>query len=217
LFARSRNCSRTTVPSPSVHSPRSCSTGSAAVTPSATIETPSRRVQSSAVLRRSQSLRSPSIHNHKRSRSFSGTSRANSLGLKPFRDQRKYSSGFDCTTPPPQSPSTFGHHLLTPPQNASPGQFKSLGRSVSAARRSLLYFTHAERQQIAHLVQAYPRDCQHAHINCTDCTNLEYAYYENKIMATSLPPEERQKIINNNRSLRNIKNVCFTSSACFPC
>jgi hypothetical protein len=216
LFARSRNCSRATVPSPSVGSARSCSSGSAAVTPSATTETPGRqRVQSSAALRRSQSLRSPSIHNHKLSRSFSSTSRRTSFGFKPYRDQRKYSSGFASTIAPPRSPSTFGHHLLTPPQNASPRQFKSLSRSVSAARRSPLYFTHAERQAIAELVQAKPRDCQHAHTNCTDCTDLEYAYYENKIMATSLPPEERQRIINNNRSLRNIKNVRFNSSACF--
>lgn len=45
------------------------------------------------------------------------------------------------------------------------------------------------------------------HQDCTDCRNIEYAYHENIIMSTSMPPEERNKIISNNRSLRNIKNV----------
>jgi hypothetical protein len=46
---------------------------------------------------------------------------------------------------------------------------------------------------------------------------LEYAYFENKTMPTSMPPEERQKIINNNRSLRNIKNVCISMPCPWQC
>ena len=74
------------------------------------------------------------------------------------------------------------------------------------ARDPFFHFTSQERQAIAELVHINPRECD-LHPNCTDCHNLEYAYFENKTMPTSMPPEERQKIINNNRSLRNIKNV----------
>lgn len=191
----------------------SCSSTSSALR-TATFDTPSRqptRGESVAALRRSQSLRSPCSRTHTFSRTFSGTGR---VVFEPYRDQTgpalgKQRSGFSSVEAPPDSPSTYGHRVFTVPENASPGSLKTRSRSSSAARGPL-YFTEEERQAIADLVRANPRHCER-HPNCTDCTNLEYAYYENKAMATSLPPEERQKIINNNRSLRNIKNVSCTA------
>jgi hypothetical protein len=192
----------------------SCSSGgSSAVTRSATFETPSRPPPSFAAVRRSQSLRSPSNPSHTLSRSFSGTNR---IVFEPYRDEpsptlHKHSTTFSSAKPPPASPSTYGHRVFSVPENASPGQIKSRSRSISVAARGPLYFTKEERQAIAELVLAGQptRHCRHP--NCTDCTDIEYAYHENKAMATSLPPEDRQKIINNNRSLRNIKNVSITS------
>jgi LAS seventeen-binding protein 1/2 len=112
--------------------------------------------------------------------------------------------------PPPEAPSTYGHRVFKVPENASPAEIKSRSRSTSVAVRGPLYFTKEERQAIAEFVLASQptRSCRHP--SCTDCTEIEYAYHENRVMATSLPPEERQKIINNNRSLRNIKNVSIT-------
>jgi hypothetical protein len=101
-------------------------------------------------------------------------------------------------------------------ENASPAVTKLRSRYIPEASRGPLYFTKAERQEIADLVSAsaQTRDCRHD--NCTDCTNTEFAYHENKAMATSMAPEERQRIINNNRSLRNIKNVCATRTSALP-
>ncbi|XMA09011.1 hypothetical protein WAI453_001802 [Rhynchosporium graminicola] len=73
------------------------------------------------------------------------------------------------------------------------------------APRGPEYFTREERHQIARLVHATARNCER-HTNCKDCIDLEYAYYENKFLPRNMDPEQRQKIINNNRSLRNIKN-----------
>ncbi|KAE9380397.1 hypothetical protein N431DRAFT_449178 [Stipitochalara longipes BDJ] len=182
----------------------SCSSNSSAATCGTTFETPSRPPQSFAAVRRSQSLQSPPTHAKDVSRSSSSTSR---ILLEPYQNKlnpalRKHSSG----GPPPQSPAICGRHVLTVPENGSPDAIESRSRSTSAAARDPIYFTKAERQAIADLVSASApaRYCRHE--NCTDCTNREFAYHENKAMATSLPPEERQKIINNNRSLRNIKN-----------
>lgn len=116
----------------------------------------------------------------------------------------------------PQKPGhcTYGYHILTVP-TSSPRIHRQLRVSKrpcptvapnSQRRSNYLYFTAAERQAIADLVYAKPLSCEH-HSNCTDCLNLEFAFQENKAMPTSMPPEERQRIINNNRSLRNIKNV----------
>jgi LAS seventeen-binding protein 1/2 len=195
----------------------SCSSGSSAVR-NTTFDTPSRqptRGESFAALRRSQSLRSPCTRTHTLSRSFSSSR----VVFEPYRDQSgpvpsKQRRGFSSVEQPPDSPSTYGHRVFAVPEHASPGSLKTRSRS-SSVTRGPLYFTEEERQAIADLIRSNPRHCER-HPNCTDCTNLEYAYHENKAMATSLPPEERQKIINNNRSLRNIKNVCGTSGLMFP-
>jgi hypothetical protein len=195
----------------------SCSSASSAVR-TATFDTPSRqptRGESFAALRRSQSLRSPCGRANTLSRTFSGTGR---VVFELFRDRTgpapiKPRSGLSSVEASPDPPATYGHRIFIVPENASPRNLKTRSRSSSASRGPL-YFTEEERQAIADLVQANPRHCER-HPNCTDCTNLEYAYHENKVMATSLPPEERQKIINNNRSLRNIKNVHYTTSPLF--
>ncbi|KAF7870434.1 hypothetical protein EAF04_004178 [Stromatinia cepivora] len=76
----------------------------------------------------------------------------------------------------------------------------------SKPQRGELYFFEHERQKIEQLVaQSKNRNCTN-HQNCTDCIEKEYAYYENKIMSTSMPPERRQQIMKANRSIRNIKN-----------
>jgi hypothetical protein len=137
---------------------------------------------------------------------------ANRVIVEPFRVQSGSSrknnrSGFSPESVPPAPHSTYGHLVYSVPRLAinQPTITKRSERS-SAPIRGPLFFTSQERQAIAELVHANPRDCER-HPNCTDCHNLEYAYFENKSMPTSMPPEERQKIINNNRSLRNIKNV----------
>ncbi|KAJ8067094.1 hypothetical protein OCU04_004472 [Sclerotinia nivalis] len=76
----------------------------------------------------------------------------------------------------------------------------------SKPQRGELYFFEHERQKIEQLVaQSKNRNCTN-HQNCTDCIEKEYAYYENRIMSTSMPPERRQQIMKANRSIRNIKN-----------
>jgi hypothetical protein len=122
------------------------------------------------------------------------------------------------TSPQRSGHCTYGYRILTVPAS-SPRiardlrTHKRLRPAVqvdSQQRNSFLYFTAAERQAIADLVHAKTSTCEH-HFNCTDCLNLEFSFQENKAMSTSIPPEERQRIINNNRSLRNIKNVSTLS------
>ena len=142
---------------------------------------------------------------------------ASRVVIEPYRIQsgsnrKNNRSGFSPESAPPPIHTTYGHRVFTVPR--LPNNRLSIpkrGKRSSAQIRGPLYFTSQERQAIAELVHANPRDCDR-HTNCTDCHNLEYAYFENKAMPTSIPPEERQKIINSNRSLRNIKNVrIFTS------
>ncbi|KAH8601367.1 hypothetical protein B0O99DRAFT_255371 [Bisporella sp. PMI_857] len=72
-------------------------------------------------------------------------------------------------------------------------------------RTDILFFTQKERLEIEEKVTAKIYNCTD-HENCTDCKSIEYAYHESVIMAASIPPQERNKIIANNRCLRNIKN-----------
>ncbi|ESZ96605.1 hypothetical protein SBOR_2972 [Sclerotinia borealis F-4128] len=89
---------------------------------------------------------------------------------------------------------------------SSPTIAKRSSRSKPQPQRGELYFFEHERQKIEQLVaQSKNRNCA-KHKNCTDCIEKEYAYYENKIMSTSMPPERRQQIMKANRSIRNIKN-----------
>ncbi|CAG8973553.1 hypothetical protein HYALB_00002879 [Hymenoscyphus albidus] len=109
----------------------------------------------------------------------------------------------------PESPhATYNHRIYAiPAPLSSPTPLIPKRRPLNNPEiiRGHLYFTNDERQAIAELVAANLRPCEHGN-NSTDCLDFEYAHHENKAMSTSLPPEERQKIINNNRSLRNIKN-----------
>jgi hypothetical protein len=122
---------------------------------------------------------------------------------------------------PPSSPHiTYGHRFYT-----VPGDDQQLPVAKSRPRRSnipetsnrgIFYFTDEEREAINQLVHAHPRECGR-HTDCTECSNTEYAYFENKAMPTSIPPEERNKIISNNRSLRTIKNVGANVKTIPPC
>lgn len=79
--------------------------------------------------------------------------------------------------------------------------------STTARRPPLLYFTFQERQEIYEKVHTKPTVCDH-HINCINCLDIEFAFHELQALPQDMDPELRQKIISNNRSLRNIKNVC---------
>ncbi|KAG9247126.1 hypothetical protein BJ878DRAFT_539588 [Calycina marina] len=81
--------------------------------------------------------------------------------------------------------------------------------SQTTERSAHLYFTHTKLHDIGQKVPSTTYNCT-KHQDCTDCRNIEYAYPENKTMSTFMLPEERNKIIGNNRSLRNIKNELET-------
>ncbi|KAH7409533.1 hypothetical protein BKA64DRAFT_742610 [Cadophora sp. MPI-SDFR-AT-0126] len=89
--------------------------------------------------------------------------------------------------------------------NSTSTTYISRTQSQTSVVRGPEYFTVEERLHITRLVHATARSCKR-HTNCKDCIDTEYAYYENKLLPRSMDPEQRQKIINNNRSLRNIKN-----------
>jgi len=97
--------------------------------------------------------------------------------------------------------------------DACPAAIRIRSRYIAAADRGPFYFTKEERQGIADAVSASASTRYCPHQNCTNCINNEFAYYETKAMATSMAAEDRQRIINNNRSLRNIKNVRIATSA----
>ncbi|TVY78469.1 [PSI+] inducibility protein [Lachnellula suecica] len=101
------------------------------------------------------------------------------------------------------SPKSYGHRVFTAPAKSSP-LAKDQSRNLPSFR-GRFYFTAEENLAIQDAVVQKQPSCTN-HNNCTDCRELEYSFLENKAMPTSMPPEERQKIINNNRSLRNIKN-----------
>lgn len=132
-----------------------------------------------------------------------------------FIDKKPVFEPYRISSPAANSPATYGHRILTAvpilhprvPKRSRPTVTSAAQDQETQKRSSFLYFTPAERQAIADLVHAEPSVCKHPHTNCTDCLNLEFAFHENKAMPTSMPPDERQRIINNNRSLRNIKNV----------
>lgn len=149
-------------------------------------------------------------------RSLRTPSAYNKIVVKPFavrhggetRNQSGVSSGIQA---PPASPHvTYGHRFYTLPDDKQQLSVKKTRPQPvdlpQPSRRSLFYFTESERQYIKQLVHAEPRGCAQ-HPNCIECYNTEYAYIENKVMPTSMPPEERNRIISNNRSLRTIKNV----------
>lgn len=80
-----------------------------------------------------------------------------------------------------------------------------------SAIRGPAWFTPEERQLITELVFAADVSCAH-HVNCRTCVEQAFAYHENNALPETMDPEQRQKIINQNRSLRNIKNVRLPSA-----
>ena len=106
----------------------------------------------------------------------------------------------------------------TQPITQLPGTRKRLRlrkREQPEEVRGLFYFLSFERNWIEHTVEQQLREHQQdheeevceGHTNCVECYHKRYIILESEIMSTSMPPEERQKIINNNRSLREVKNV----------
>jgi hypothetical protein len=86
------------------------------------------------------------------------------------------------------------HRQQDPPTRGEPGFF---------------YFNDEENIAIEEVNTKQYSCGKHEH--CTDCRETEYSYLENKAMPTSMPPEKRQKVINNTRSIRNIMNVSSDS------
>lgn len=113
------------------------------------------------------------------------------------------------------SPTTTLHspHSFT---NLSNRLLKKLPRVPNISKRIRVpsqifpYFTNQQEAEIERKVYSKKHSCER-HENCTDCTNVEFAYWENLKMSTSIPADERQKIIANNKSLRTIKNVSLVT------
>ncbi|KUJ23311.1 uncharacterized protein LY89DRAFT_728071 [Mollisia scopiformis] len=96
--------------------------------------------------------------------------------------------------------STFGNRLLK-----KLPKLPNISKRIRLPSQIFPFFTKAQEAETAEKVYSKVHGCER-HQNCTDCTNIEFAYWENKIMSTSIPADERQKIIANNKSLRTIKN-----------
>lgn len=91
---------------------------------------------------------------------------------------------------------------------SSPAALVSRGKDSSDDWRRLQYFARNDLWATdQHVLTHPPASCTAHGQTCTDCLNFAYAAFELRIMATQIPPEDRQKIINNNRSIRTIKNV----------
>lgn len=147
--------------------------------------------------------------------SFAASQRSASLGNSPNKGNRTPSGRvilepYEIKSPTPnlRSPQSYGHRVYQVPSDDSPTIVKRAKRNISPTRNRLIYFTEEENLAIQAVVNSRQQGygCE-KHENCTDCREIEYSKLENQAMPTSIPPEERQKIINNNRSLRNIKNV----------
>jgi hypothetical protein len=163
-----------------------------------TFYTPTRRSgKGEDLLQRTRSLRTPSGATRaivEPSPVVSDSSSRNRSGLSPSSSPHVASRHPLYTVPKERQTSSVSNR---------PSQSSQSSETLS---RGAFYFTSKERQAIDDLVHSTLRECE-KHKNCIECLHTEYAYYENKAMPTSLSPEERNKIISNNRSLRNIKNV----------
>lgn len=162
---------------------------------------PASKIQRASNLRqqRTGSGFSPSISLPSRSPSSPST-----LGTSPFAVRHPGSTlriPLHLTSEP-----TIVKRPSRPSSTTTPTTSKSKSHPSSQVTRGPEYFTEEERLHITRLVHAASRNCE-KHTNCTSCIDLEFAYYENKFLPHTMDPEQRQKIINNNRSLRNIKNV----------
>lgn len=100
----------------------------------------------------------------------------------------------------PKTSRTRGTRSPTTPYHYPSIDLKTKPRDL------IFYFREEEKEAIAALVHKKQPNCE-KHIYCTDCLNIEFAYYEYKVMPSDITPEARNKIISNNRALRNIKNV----------
>src|SRR6266536_3258557 len=110
------------------------------------------------------------------------------------------------------SPVAWSHRVYRLPKNGSPVVLKRVQRNQRSlipepAQRGPLYFTNDERQAFTEEVNAKYPGCDRHGEDCAVCRDIEYAYLEDKLIGTTMSPEDRQKIIANNRALRNIRNV----------
>lgn len=103
---------------------------------------------------------------------------------------------------PPSPYSTHGHSILAVSKEGPNRRV-----SIPFATRPNVVFTKEDLDSIDILVDQSKIDCEHESDGkkCIICREQEYAYQLTKIMATSMPPEERSKVIEQNRSLRTIK------------
>ncbi|KAF8864585.1 hypothetical protein BDZ45DRAFT_737149 [Acephala macrosclerotiorum] len=107
------------------------------------------------------------------------------------------------------SPPRNGSHSLFPKAISrfpTPPFIKKIGSRLRLLPSEFFpYFSKKEREEVEKKVYSRTHGCER-HENCTDCTNVAFAFFENLIMSTAISADERQKIISNNKSLRTIKN-----------
>lgn len=118
-----------------------------------------------------------------------------------------YRSHSSSLSPPPNTSHSSFSKLIS--RFPTPPSIKKIGSRLRLLPSEFFpYFSTKERQEVEKKVYAWTHGCE-KHENCTDCTNEAFAFFENIIMSTAIPAEERQKIISNNKSLRTIKNVSW--------
>lgn len=115
--------------------------------------------------------------------------------------------------PAPEDPPpvAYGHRIYSKPETVNSRVVRVQHQRGNNIRRPILYFFDDERESIAQSVFAKEIVCK-IHKDCYHCLEREFAYFEIKAMPTTVPPEERAKILAGNRSLRTIKTVRWTSS-----
>jgi hypothetical protein len=112
--------------------------------------------------------------------------------------------------PPPveATPYAYAHRIYSKPETVEPAVVRFQHQRSHTVPRPALYFFDDERKSIQQSVLAKKIVCK-AHLNCVECVEKEYSYLEIKTMPTTMPPEERAKILAGNRSLRTIKTVRY--------
>ena len=158
-------------------------------------------------IHRTQSLRVPkltAINQPRPTRNCTDPVRAVvALDSRNYTSSNGVRSGSDSTIEIPTASATYGSRI-TSISNVNAGDANRGGRK--SVRRGSLYFTEEERIAVTALIFSKERSCS-KHKNCLACIDLQFAYQYYKAMPASIPLEERQRIIEINRSLRTIKNV----------
>ncbi|KAI9056201.1 hypothetical protein LZ554_001129 [Drepanopeziza brunnea f. sp. 'monogermtubi'] len=143
----------------------------------------------------------------------SGFSPHNSTTKSSSRSRSTSSSSYISNSPSGQGlaigiPASAFKNKLRIPIHSKPSPVrvqKRPDRNSEHQNRGPEWFSPEERLAITELVFASKFSCEH-HVNCRTCIEQQYSYYENNALPPTMDPDQRQKIINRNRSLRNIKN-----------